>query len=152
MRLLAIGMAYVVRQFKAASPEYKQALDLRYRVLRKPLGLEFTQAELSKDEHDLHFGLMEDNRMVACLTLTVVDAGGMKMRQVAVDDALQGKGLGKVLATAAEDYTRQQGISLMFCHARKVAVPFYLKLGYEITGPEFTEVGIPHYRMQKRLL
>lgn len=149
---ISFCMAYVVKQFATGWPEYEKALVLRYRVLRKPLGLEFTSAELSKDEHDVHFGLFDDDVIVACLTLTRVAGEGMKMRQVAVDENRQGKGLGKLLATAAEEYTRQQGIGLMFCNARKVAVPFYQKLGYQIIGNEFTEVGIPHYRMQKPLL
>lgn len=36
-------------------------------------------------------------------------------------------------------------------HAREYAADFYLKLGYEITGDRFTEVGIPHRFMEKRL-
>jgi predicted GNAT family N-acyltransferase len=36
-------------------------------------------------------------------------------------------------------------------HARKSAVGFYEKLGYEIEGDEFEEVTIPHYEMQKTL-
>lgn len=145
-------MPYQVKQFTTGTPEYERALDLRNRILRIPLGLQFTEAELSKDQYDQHFGLFNDDTIAACLTLTEVPGEGMKMRQVAVEQGLQGKGLGRVLASAAEEYTRQKGIDLMFCNARKVAAPFYLQLGYEITGGEFTEVGIPHYRMQKRLL
>jgi predicted GNAT family N-acyltransferase len=36
-------------------------------------------------------------------------------------------------------------------HARKTAMGFYEKLGYEKIGDEFTEVTIPHYKMEKRL-
>lgn len=145
-------MPYQVKQFTTGTREYEKALDLRNRILRIPLGLQFTEAELSKDQYDQHFGLFNGDAIAACLTLTEVPGEGMKMRQVAVEQGLQGKGLGRVLASAAEEYTRQKGIDLMFCNARKVAAPFYLQLGYEITGGEFTEVGIPHYRMQKRLL
>jgi predicted GNAT family N-acyltransferase len=30
-------------------------------------------------------------------------------------------------------------------------LPFYERLGYAITGPAFTEAGIPHRAMSKRL-
>ena len=144
-------MVYAIKMFNYNSPEYKTALQLRDKVLRKPLGLQFTAAELAKDENDLHFGLFDGNRIIACLTLSEAENKKMKMRQVAVDDALQGKGLGKKLSLAAEKYALQKGFDTMFCHARKIAAPFYLKLGYKIIGDEFTEVNIPHYVMEKKL-
>jgi predicted GNAT family N-acyltransferase len=39
----------------------------------------------------------------------------------------------------------------MVLHARETAVPFYLKLGYEVVGGQFEEVGIPHFKMEKKL-
>jgi predicted GNAT family N-acyltransferase len=36
-------------------------------------------------------------------------------------------------------------------HARKNAVGFYEKMGYRVKGPEFLEVSIPHYEMEKEL-
>ena len=144
-------MSREVKQFSYHSSEYQQALQLRDRILRKPLGLQFTEAELKKDEHDIHFGLFEDGNIVACLTLTSHENVRMKMRQVAVDDSAHGKGLGRKLSFVAENYARQNGFHVMFCHARKVASGFYLKLGYKIVGDEFTEVNIPHYVMEKPL-
>ena len=144
-------MSRQIKQFSYHSSEYQQAIKLRDKVLRKPLGLQFTEAELKKDEHDIHFGLFEDGRIIACLTLTKTENGRMKMRQVAVDDNTQGKGLGRELSLAAENYALQLGFHNIFCHARKAASGFYSKLGYKIVGDEFTEVNIPHYVMEKQL-
>lgn len=140
-----------IKLFKQGSQEYNQALDLRYVILRLPLGLQFTEAELEKDKHDLHFGLWQGSQLAACLTLTAFENGRMKMRQVAVDRGMQQQGYGKTLCLAAEVYARQNGYHTMFCNARKTAVPFYQKLGYQIVSDEFTEVGIPHYTMEKQL-
>lgn len=140
-----------IKSFCQNSEEYRQALSLRYKILRVPLGLEFTDEELKKDELDLHFGIFENGKILACLILTECESGTVKMRQVAVDDNLQGKGLGSELSLAAERYSKERGFKTMFCHARKAAVPFYLKLGYKIIGDEFTEVNIPHYVMEKEL-
>jgi len=145
-------MSYEIKLFNYQSSEYKQALQLRDKILRKPLGLQFTAAELEKDEHDIHLGLFEEEKIVACLTLTKTDNRRMKMRQVAVDAAAQGKGLGSKLSIAAEEYAKENGYNTMFCHARKEASGFYLKLGYKIIGDEFTEVNIPHYVMEKKLV
>ena len=37
-------------------------------------------------------------------------------------------------------------------NARKTAVGFYEKLGYERKGDMFTEVGIAHFKMHKYLI
>ncbi|MDB5281524.1 MAG: acetyltransferase, family [Bacteroidota bacterium] len=145
-------MSNKIKIFKHGSPEYEAALELRTRVLRKPLGLEFTDEELKKDLDDTHFGLFAADKIIACLTLTHTPDKRMKMRQVAVDETMQGKGHGKILSLEAEKYAHENGFEVMFCHARKTAAPFYQKLGYNIVGDEFTEVNIPHYVMEKKLL
>ena len=145
-------MKYQIKIFDYHSSQYKLALQLRDRVLRQPLGLKFTPEELKKDEEDSHFGLFDGDVVLACLTLTKSENGRMKMRQVAVDDSFQGKGLGRELSAAAEAYAIKQGFKTMFCNARKTAVPFYQKLGYKIVGDEFVEVNIPHYLMEKNLI
>ncbi|MBK7147811.1 MAG: GNAT family N-acetyltransferase [Bacteroidetes bacterium] len=140
-----------IRIFKEGTADYDRALALRDRELRQPLGLRFTTEELKKDEHDWHFGLFDGDEIAACLTLTACDCSRMKMRQVATDSAKQGKGLGRILSHAAEKFAADKGFEVMFCNARKSAVPFYEKLGYKIVSGEFTEVGIPHYTMEKQL-
>lgn len=140
---------YTIKTFAYGSTEYQQALVLRYKVLRQPLGLKFTEAELMKDEHDIHMGLFDGNVILACLILTLQPEGKIKMRQVAVNESKQGQGLGKMLSLEVEKYAKQHGYTLIYCHARKVAAPFYKKMGYNIVGDEFTEVNIPHYLMEK---
>ena len=140
-----------VKTFGYGSPEYQLALKLRNEVLRKPLGLTFTEEELKKDAADTHFGLFYADVIVACLILTQTENQRMKMRQVAVADNYQGKGLGRILSDAAEKYAVEHGFTVMFCNARKTAVPFYQKLGYHTVGSEFVEVNIPHFMMEKSL-
>ncbi len=140
-----------IRNFVCPSLDYTQALQLRHRILRVPLGLEFTAEELEKDKHDIHLGLFEGKRILACITLTRCENNSMKMRQVAVEDAEQGKGLGKKLSQAGEKYALENGFEMIFCNARKTAVPFYESMGYKIVSNEFTEVNLPHYRMEKKL-
>ncbi len=140
-----------IKTFEYRSADYMLSLHLRDKILRQPLGLSFTEAELGKDEHDTHFGLFTDQNILACLILSEADSQRMKMRQVAVDRNFQGKGFGRQLSLAAEKYALQQGFTTMFCHARKTAAPFYLSLGYRTLGDEFTEVNIPHFLMEKEL-
>jgi predicted N-acetyltransferase YhbS len=58
---------------------------------------------------------------------------------LAVDPAEQGKGLGRVMVNAVEDYCRNKGCSgvdLVVISLRTDLPPFYRKLGYAETGTE----------------
>jgi predicted GNAT family N-acyltransferase len=140
-----------IKIFRQSDPEYLLSLILRYKILRIPLGLTFTRADLARDTDDIHMGAFEGDTILASLILTDSGDRSVQMRQVAVDDTYQGKGIGRELALHAETYAKGKGFTLMHCHARAVAVPFYLRLGYHTLGDEFTEVGIPHFHMEKAL-
>jgi predicted GNAT family N-acyltransferase len=140
------------RGFSCPGEDYDLALDLRYRELRQPLGLVFTEEELGKDIHDLHYGLFAEGKILSCLTVSDMGAKVAKIRQVATDRRFQGKGLGIRLGKEVENILRRDGFERLFCHARATAVPFYEKQLYVICSEEFKEVGIPHYLMEKYLL
>lgn len=135
-----------------AHPLYAQVIDLRQRVLRAPLGLDIRNDDLDAETEQLIFVYEEQDKVLGCVLLQHYDAETFKLRQMAVDTELQGKGIGAELINAADVYAVQVGKHKMLLHAREVAVPFYQKLGYEVTGPEFTEVGIPHRKMEKLLV
>ena len=88
---------------------------------------------------------------MGCLVLTPVNAEEIKMRQVAVDDRIQRKGIGTELVLFSERLARDRGYKRMVLNARDTAVPFYLRLNYAVDGDPFEEVGIPHFRMVKAL-
>lgn len=77
--------------------------------------------------------------------------GVVRLRQMAVNNNLQGKGVGRALMNFAENIARDQGFRRLTMHARKTAIGFYEHLGYQICSEEFEEVTIPHYVMEKRL-
>ncbi|HET6253473.1 MAG TPA: GNAT family N-acetyltransferase [Puia sp.] len=131
--------------------EYQQMVQLRNDMLRKPLGLDFDAAELEQEKEDILMGAFEDERMLGCCLMTRVDADTLRLRQMAVPNNMQGKGVGRALMIFAENIARDLGYKRLCMHARKTAVGFYQKLGYRVTGDEFTEVTIPHYVMEKDL-
>ena len=51
----------------------------------------------------------------------------------------------------AENLARDRGYKALNMHARKNAVGFYEKMGYQVASEEFTEVTIPHVVMEKKL-
>lgn len=131
--------------------DYRQMVELRLQLLRKPLGLSFTAEELEKEKSDILLGCFEEDKLEACCILTQVDPSTVRLRQMAVSSALQRKGIGRVLMNFAENIARDRKYSRLTMHARKSAVGFYEKSGYRICSEEFTEVTIPHYVMEKEL-
>ncbi|HEY6978269.1 MAG TPA: GNAT family N-acetyltransferase [Chitinophagaceae bacterium] len=133
------------------SKEYKQMVDLRYSMLRKPLGLSFSEEELQEEKNNIHIGCFDDDKLEGCCMLVPKDDGTIQLRQMAVISGLQGKGIGRVLMQFAENIARDRGFKKLIMHARKTAMGFYEKLGYNKVGNEFLEVTIPHYIMEKGL-
>lgn len=133
--------------------EYQEMLALRTRILREPLGLIFTDQDIKMDKDDMLLGLIlpEKQKMVACCILTRIDDKVVKMRQMAVDTDVQKSGLGTSMLSFAEYVAEREGFEKIVLHARKVAVDFYRKYDYKIIGDEFTEVGIPHFEMEKQI-
>src|SRR2546423_14508312 len=131
--------------------EYQQMVNLRNEVLRKPLGLKFTQEELEKEKNEILIGAFEEDKMLGCCMLVKEDAKSCRLRQMAVLNSLQGKGIGRALMIFAENIARDRGFKKLTMHARKTAVGFYERLGYRVCGQEFEEVTIPHYVMEKLL-
>ncbi|QDK45760.1 GNAT family N-acetyltransferase [Bdellovibrio sp. ZAP7] len=140
-----------VKEIKYASSEYQLEVNLRHEVLRKPLGLKFSQEDLRAEKDDVHLGAFRGKALFGCLLLRKVSDTVVKMRQVAVDPHAQGTGVGRILVEASEAKARELRYKEIELNARETAVPFYLKLGYEVVGETFGEVGLPHKKMRKSL-
>ena len=133
------------------SKEYQQMVKLRDDMLRKPLGLGFSAQELENEKENMLIGAFEDEDMLGCCMLVEEKGDTVRLRQVAVLNDLQGKGIGRALINFAENLARDRGYKIISMHARKGTTVFFEKMGYKITSPEFIEITIQHYIMQKQL-
>ena len=137
------------------SARYRDLVALRRRVLRTPLGLDFTQEHLEEERADVHIAAYLQGKLVACVILTMDDRtrdARVKLRQMAVDRDYQGLGIGKRLVVFAEKLAGDRGYREIVLHARETAVRFYESVGYVAVGEAFTEVTIPHRKMVKHLV
>lgn len=133
------------------SSEYRLMVKLRDDILRKPLGLGFTDEELEAEKDNMLIGAFEEDDILGCCMLVEENPKAVRLRQMAVLNDLQGKGIGRALMTFAENLARDRGYRTLSMHARKHAVGFYEKMGYVAVGDEFVEVTIPHLVMEKKL-
>ncbi|HEV7780292.1 MAG TPA: GNAT family N-acetyltransferase [Chitinophagaceae bacterium] len=133
------------------SPEYRQMVKLRDDILRKPLGLGFSPEELEKEKENMLIAAFEEEDMLGCCMLVEENANIVRLRQMAVLNDLQGKGIGRALMGFAENLARDRGYRIISMHARKNTIGFWEKMGYKVASEEFTEITIPHYIMEKKL-
>lgn len=133
------------------SPEYQQMVKLRDVILRKPLGLGFTPEDLEKEKDNILIAAFEEERILGCCMLVEEQPNIVRLRQMAVLNDLQGKGIGRALMNFAENIARDRGYRTVRMHARNNALGFYEKVGYKVKGEPFIEVTIPHYVMEKEL-
>lgn len=143
---------YFATEITFGTPEYDEAVRLRYDILRRPLGLFFNPDDLAAEFDHIHIGCYDQHHVLAgCMILTPLNELEIKMRQVAVVENLQKSGVGRIMVDFAEKLASRKGFEHMVLNARETAVPFYDKLAYERVGERFEEVGIPHFKMKKRL-
>ena len=131
---------------------------LRHAVLRP--GRPLSAGNFSGDDEPTtnHFGAYRDGALLG--VASVYRAGlperpgvpAIQLRGMAVEPDVRGSGIGRQLIHACVEFTRDNGVGLLWCNARVTAVGFYRKLGFEIVGPEFEipDVG-PHFRMALRM-
>lgn len=133
------------------SKEYHEMVELRNQLLRKPLGLSLLKDELQNEEHNIFIGYFDDGKLEGCCMLVPLENHSIQLRQMAVIAGLQGKGIGRTIMQFAENLSRDKGFKKIMMHARESAIGFYQKQGYEIKGEMFTEVSIPHFKMEKHI-
>lgn len=133
------------------APEYAQELDLRWRVLRKPLGFAPDAVAFPFEVESLHLVALDAGRVVGCVLFHPEGTETGRLFQMAVEPDRQGTGLGTRLVRTLEVELGRRGFREVTLHARDTAVGFYARLGYAPVGPPHVEVGVPHQNMRRTL-
>jgi len=144
-------MGIVIKAPETAE-EWEDYYDLRFRVLREPLGQSRGSERNEGDETGIHFALYHDKSLKAIARSDHSGEKTAQVRFVAVETDQQGSGYGRMIMEATENEAKKRGDNKMILHARDYAVDFYLKLGYTLIEPSHKLFGIlQHYIMEKRL-
>ncbi|MEY4032175.1 MAG: hypothetical protein RL573_1087 [Actinomycetota bacterium] len=128
-------------------------LDLRVRVLRK--GTPFTHANYPEDAYPdvVNFCIVRGGQPVATSTWftkecpEVPGVPAVQLKGMAVDDELQGDGLGALLIDRGLQHARSLGAEVVWARARDSALYFYERRGFEVRGDGFMDepTGMPHH-------
>lgn len=148
---MSVADAVELRFVTPGTPAYEQELELRFRVLREPLGHPRAAVAFPFESQSLHLVAVDESGVLGCVLFHPETAAEGRLFQMAVSPALQGSGIGRRLVSRLEAELRARGFRAVTLHARQSAVLFYEKLGYACEGAPFEEVGVPHRHMRKTL-
>ncbi len=95
----------------------------------------------------IHVWFEDEGGLVAYLRV-LEEGRGARIGRVCTDAAHRGAGLSGRLVAAALDLI---GARETVLDAQSHLVAFYARFGFEPTGPEFLDDGIPHVPMRRRL-
>lgn len=144
------NMKATFKEITYNSTEWVDAVKLREKILREPLGSYFTKQELAEEKNHIQVAGFINNTLVATAVL-VPEGEAMKMQRVVVAENLRGLNIGTEMMLFCERFALSHKAHLIYCHARDTAVNFYLKNGYQGMGNYFDEDGIPHLKMTKTI-
>jgi len=144
-------MDIVMKEITYGTDEYEKTLHLRNEVFRKPWGLDIKDDDLSPDKDMDIYGAYLNHDLIGTVFLAEYEPGVARVRNVAIYEEYQGKGLGKYLMDYIEDIAREKGYSKIYLMGRTSVEGFYHKLGYETMGKPYDYRTIPHVDMTKDL-
>jgi ElaA protein len=104
-----------------------------------------------RDDSAWHLLGMRTRFPVACLRVLIPQRSTSSFRigRVAVEESWRGKGLARQMILMAVDRVRREnGQASVVLDAQTYLAPFYVSLGFAVTGDEFLEDGIPHLPMR----
>ncbi|MCZ2258971.1 GNAT family N-acetyltransferase [Sporosarcina sp. G11-34] len=131
--------------------ELEDAFSIRKKVFVEEQGVPIS---LELDEHDKtasHFIVYTENMPIGAGRLRETDVGTGKVERVCVLPEYRGRHLGNLVMNALETHAKEKKLQKIVLNSQSYAVPFYEKLGYVITSPEFMDADIPHRAMEKKV-
>lgn len=131
--------------------EWEAYYDLRFRVLRAPWNQQKGSERDAKEAEAEHFAVFKEQQIIAVGRLDQLNESTCQVRFMAVDPLFQGKNIGKSLMEFILIHSQKKQEKNVILHAREMAVPFYERMGFQVTEKSHLLFGeIQHYLMQKK--
>lgn len=132
--------------------EKEQAFDVRRKVFVEEQGVPL---HIEMDEYDdsaTHFVGFNLEQPIAAARIRETESGIGKIERVCVLPEYRGQHVGVLMMNEMEEYAKTAGLFTLKLNSQSYAIPFYEKLGYEVSSPEFLDAGIPHRAMVKNIM
>lgn len=135
----------------------QQIIPLRMHVLRRGTPSQDPTYPEDNAPDTIHLGIVLDNVVVGTSTWLSKESpvapgvAAMQLKGMAVDDALQGTGAGRLIVDAGLAEARQRHARIVWANARDSALGFYERCGFVTIGDGFMEpnTAMPHHIVQR---
>jgi len=131
--------------------EHEDAFAVRKQVFVEEQGVPLHLECDAEDASATHFIMYEGNDPVGAARLRNIVDDTAKIERVCILQDQRGKKLGALIMKEMEKHAISMNKKKLKLHAQSYAIPFYEKLGYTVTSPEFMDAGIPHRAMEKTI-
>lgn len=138
-----------IKKIVYGSPEYKQSLNFRNEIFRKPQGMDIKDDDLEYEKEAEMYGAWLGAKLIATVFLQNQKNGTARIRAMAVESGYRNSGLGKTMMNFIEKRAAEKGFKKICLSARKTAQGFYEKLGYKTAGGVILYKTVPHIEMEK---
>jgi predicted GNAT family N-acyltransferase len=103
-----------------------------------------------RDPESIHIVAVENGSVIGTCRL-LLGGGVARLGRLAVEPEVRGRGVGGAILREADRVAIEQGAERIALHAQTHARQLYSAHGYAERGARFTEEGIEHVAMEKRL-
>lgn len=131
--------------------EQDDALTVRKKVFVEEQGVPLHLECDAEDATATHFIMYEGDEPVGAARLRSIENDAAKIERVCILQSQRGKKLGVLIMKEIENYAISINKKKLKLNAQSYAIPFYEKLGYVVTSPEFMDADIPHRAMEKNI-
>lgn len=131
---------------------YHESVELREALLRRPLGMTFSEYDLRTEPDDLMLGIVLDGVLVGS-GVYIRQGDTLNLHFLAVKPDLQKGGVGTKILLEGERIARAEGYRRIRLDSRMDVISFYLKNGYVHDGEAYVlqPSNLVHQPMEKLL-
>ncbi len=130
--------------------EMAAALELRHEVFCVEQGVPEHEELDGRDRDGIHLVAIADGELLGTCRILIVGTTAQVSR-LAVRASVRRRGIATALLEAAEGEALAAGVRRLVLHAQTYARRLYEHAGYRPRGRAFSEAGIEHIAMEKRL-
>lgn len=139
-------MRVAVRSFEELDAREAYAVwRLRQQVFVVEQDCPYPDLDGRDDEPGTRHVLLRDDDLLLGYARVLDDVDAWRIGRVVLDPGARGRGLADRLMTAALEACPDRDVVL---DAQSPLATWYATFGFEVTGPEFVEDGIPHLPMR----
>ena len=135
------------------SSEFNEYYNLRWQILRQPLGREIDSIKDELENKSYHLvALLDERNIIGVGRLHSLNNKKSQIRYMAISKKYQKLSVGKKILKGLELRAKIDNKKYIVLHARESALNFYINNGYKIVEKSHLLLGkIQHYLMIKKI-